>query len=196
MIAGLYRPGTSPVHRARAGTKLALLLGLGTLLFAVDDVALAAAALAITLAAFALARIPARVAFAQIRPALWILGILFAVQLWLVGLEPALLLVLRFAALILAASLVTLTTRTAELVAVIEWALGPLGRVGVDVTKVSLALSLAIRFIPAVSAIADEVREAQRARGQDRNIVALAVPVIVRLLKMADEIAEAIDARS
>lgn len=196
MIAGLYRPGSSPVHRASAGTKLALLLGLGTLLFAIDAVAAAAAALLVTLAAFALARIPSRVAFAQIRPALWILGILFAVQLWLVGLEPALLLVLRFAALILAASLVTLTTRTADLVAVIEWTLRPLERLGVDVAKVSLALSLAIRFIPAVAAIVEEVREAQRARGQDRSVVALAVPVIVRLLKMADEIAEAIDARS
>ena len=196
MIGGLYRPGASPVHRAPAGSKLALLLGLGTLLFTVDAVALAAAALLVTLAGFALARIPARLAFAQIRPALWILAILFAVQLWLVGLEPALLLVLRFAALILAAALVTLTTRTADLVAVIEWALGPLRPLGVDVAKVSLALSLAIRFIPAVATILDEVREAQRARGQDRSVVALAVPVVVRLLKMADEIAEAIDARS
>jgi biotin transport system permease protein len=196
MIGGLYRPGTSPVHRAHAGTKLALLLGLGTLLFAIADVSLAGAALAATLATYALARVPARVAFAQIRPALWILGILFAVQLWLVGIEPALLLVLRFAALIMTAGLVTLTTRTADLVAVLEWALGPLRRLGVDVAKVSLALSLAIRFIPSVAAIVEEVREAQRARGQDRSIIALAVPVIVRLLKMADEIAEAIDARS
>ena len=62
--------------------------------------------------------------------------------------------------------------------------------------KVGLAISLAIRFIPAVAAIVEEVREAQRARGQDRSMIALAVPVIIRLLKMADEIAEAIDASS
>jgi len=196
VIAGLYRPGSSPVHGVRASLKLIALLVLGTVLFAIDDVWLAAIALVIVLAGYALARIPARAAFAQIRPVLWVLAILFAAQLWLVDLSAALLLVLRFAALILAASLVTLTTRTADLVAVIEKALSPLARFGFDVGKVSLAISLAIRFIPAVGAIVEEVREAQRARGQDRSIVALAVPVIVRLLKMADEIAEAIDARS
>jgi len=196
VIAGLYRPGSTPVHSVRASVKLIALLVLGTVLFAIDDVWLAATALVIVLAGYALARIPAQAAFAQIRPVLWVLAILFAAQLWLIDLSAALLLVLRFAALILAASLVTLTTRTADLVAVIERALSPLARFGFDVGKVSLAISLAIRFIPAVGAIVEEVREAQRARGQDRSIVALAVPVIVRLLKMADEIAEAIDARS
>jgi len=196
VIAGLYRPGSSPVHRIRASVKLIALLALGTVLFAFDVAWLAAMALIMVLAGYARARIPAHAAFAQIRPVLWVLAILFAAQLWLVDLTAALLLVLRFAALILAASLVTLTTRTTDLVAVIERALSPLARLGFDVGKVSLAISLAIRFIPAVGAIVEEVREAQRARGQDRSIVALAVPVIVRLLKMADEIAEAIDARS
>lgn len=196
MIAGLYRPGSSPIHRLRASVKLVALLGLGTVLFAFGELWLAATALIMVLAGYALARMPAHAAFAQIRPVLWVLAILFAAQLWLVDLNAALLLVLRFAALILAASLVTLTTRTADLVAVIERALSPLARFGLDVGKVSLAISLAIRFIPAVGAIVEEVREAQHARGRDRSIVALAVPVIVRLLKMADEIAEAIDARS
>ena len=153
-------------------------------------------ALLIVLALYRIAAIPVKVAFTQIRPALWILAILFVAQIFLKDAATGLLLVLRFAALILAASLVTLTTRTADLVAVIEKTLSPLGRLGVDVEKIGLAISLAIRFIPAIGAIVEEVREAQWARGQDRNILALAVPVLVRLLKSADTIAEAIDARS
>ena len=196
MIAGLYRPGTSLVHRLGAGWKLLGLLGLGTLLFAVEAPWLAAGALVLVLALCRMAAIPAKVAFAQIRPALWILAILFVAQVFLTDAATGLLLVLRFAALILAASLVTLTTRTADLVAVIEKILSPLGRLGIDVEKIGLAISLAIRFIPAIGAIVEEVREAQWARGKDRNILALAVPVIVRLLKSADTIAEAIDARS
>lgn len=137
MIAGLYRPGSSPIHRLRASVKLVALLGLGTMLFAFDEAWLAATALVTVLAGYALARMPAHAAFAQIRPVLWVLAILFAAQLWLVDLNAALLLVLRFAALILAASLVTLTTRTADLVAVIERALSPLARLGFDVGKVS-----------------------------------------------------------
>ena len=196
MIAGLYRLGTSPVHRLSAGWKLLGLLGLGTLLFAIYDPWLAAGALLLVLALCRMAAIPANVAFAQIRPALWILAILFVAQIFLADAATGTLLVLRFAALILAASLVTLTTRTAELVAVVEKTLSPLGRLGVDVEKIGLAISLAIRFIPAIGAIVEEVREAQWARGQDRNILALPVPVVVRLLKSADTIAEAIDARS
>ena len=44
--------------------------------------------------------------------------------------------------------------------------------------------------------IPDEVREAQRARGLERSLVALTVPIVVRMLKMSDDIAAAIDARS
>ncbi len=196
MIAGFYRPGASPLHRLGAGWKLLALLGLGTLLFAVDRLWLAGATLLIVLALYRLAAIPAKLALGQIRPAFWILAILFVAQLFLTDFATGLLLVLRFAALILAASLVTLTTRTADLVAVIERALSPLSRLGIDVERTGLAISLAIRFIPAVAILVEEVREAQWARGQDRNIVALAVPVIVRLLKSADTIADAIDARA
>ena len=196
MIAGLYRPGTSALHRLGAGWKLLALLALGTLLFAVESLGLAGAAFLVVLALYRLAAIPAKKVLAQLRPAVLILVILFVAQLFLTDAAVGLLLVLRFASLILAASLVTLTTRTAALVAVIEQALSPLSRLGVDVEKIGLAISLAIRFIPAVGAIVEDVREAQWARGQDRSILALAVPVVVRLLKSADDIAEAIDARS
>ncbi|MCB8837666.1 energy-coupling factor transporter transmembrane protein EcfT [Aurantimonas sp. VKM B-3413] len=196
MIGGLYRPGSSPVHHAPAGAKLLALIGLGTLLFALPSLWLAAAALLLVLAGYAAARLPASLVISQIRPALWILVILFLAQLWLASLGEAALLVLRFAALILAAGLVTLTTRTADMVAVVERGLSPLSRIGLDVEKTSLAISLAIRFIPAVATVLEEVREAQAARGRERATFALAVPVIVRLLKMADQVAEAIDARS
>ena len=61
---------------------------------------------------------------------------------------------------------------------------------------VSLALSLTLRFIPVLAQVVQDVQEAQRARGLERNLVALAAPVIVRTLKMADDVADAIDARS
>ena len=47
-----------------------------------------------------------------------------------------------------------------------------------------------------IGQIAGEVREAQIARGRRPSPLTLVVPVIVRLLKMADEITDAIDARS
>lgn len=196
MISGLYRPGTSFFHRMRAGRKLIALLVFGTVLLSVSSLILSTAGLVTVLAGYLAAGFSGPVILRQIRPAALILVFLFAAQLWLADFQSALLFLTRFSALILAAGLVTLTTRTSDLVAAIETALRPFERFGVSVEKVSLAISLTIRFIPLVSQVVDEVREAQAARGGRRSIVALAVPVTIRLLKTADAIAEAIDARS
>ena len=94
------------------------------------------------------------------------------------------------------ASLVTLTTKTSDLLASLERAMQPLRPIGVNPEKVSLAISMVLRFIPVISTVASEIRDAQRARGLDQSIVAMVVPLIIRTLKMADDVADAIDARS
>ncbi|MCQ8781173.1 energy-coupling factor transporter transmembrane component T family protein [Mangrovibrevibacter kandeliae] len=195
MIGSLYLPGRSPLHRLPAGLKAAALPVFGTVLFLVERIVPLAAALALVIALHALARVPPRLVLRQLRPAAGILLVLFLSQLWLADLSEATVLVLRFVVLILAAALVTLTTRSADLVAALERALRPLGMLGADPRKFGLAIALTLRFIPVLAVVAEEVREAQRARGRDRSILALAVPLIVRTLKLADEVAEAIDAR-
>ncbi len=142
-----------------------------------------------------IAKIPFQLLITQIKPALFLLVIIFLAQGLINSWELGLLVVVRFGALILAASLVTLTTLTSDLVSAIERALSPFSR-WVSVEKVSLAISLAIRFIPVIATLTKEVREAQRVRGLERNIFAVAMPVVIRTLKMGDQIAEALDARS
>lgn len=196
MIRGLYAPRDSLVHRLAPGAKLLALALAGTGLFLTANLwVLSGAGLAV-LALFPLARLSPADAWRQLRPALPILVILALTQVWLGDPQAAPAVLLRLSTLILLAGLVTLTTRTADMVETLEWALTPLRGLGVDPAKVGLAISLALRFIPALSGVLDEVREAQKARGLERNVLALAVPLIVRTLKMADEIAEAIDARS
>jgi biotin transport system permease protein len=194
MIA-LYHNGRSLLHRAEPGAKLlALALG-GTMLFQLDGLAPMGAALALVIALYAAARIPPRVAWHQLRPALLLLALIFATQSFLVGVEPAAVIVIRFGVLILAAALMTLTTRVADMIAGIQRGLSPFGR-WMPVAKISLAITMAIRFIPLISGLVHEVREAQRVRGLERSILAVAMPVIVRTLKMGNEIGEALDARS
>ena len=82
------------------------------------------------------------------------------------------------------------------MVRVMERALHPFERFGIQTAKVSLAISMTLRFIPLLTQVAHEVREAQRARGLERNMLALAVPMLVRTLHTAEQVAEAIDARS
>lgn len=196
MSLGLYHHAASPLHRAAAGPKLAALALAGTAAAFVADWRWLAGGSIVTMGLFALARIPPRVALAQLRPVLGLLLLIVAVQVLVEGAETGLRVGLRVATLVLAAALVTLTTRQSDMVEAIEAVLRPLGRVGVDPVKVGLALSLAIRLIPLIADEARLVRDAQRARGLDRNVVALAVPLVVRALTMADDLAEAIDARS
>lgn len=196
MMLGLYVPRLSPLHRLGAGSKLlALLLG-GGLVFALHDWRGLLPLLLLVLALYRVAQLPGTVVWAQLRPALGLLLFFFVLQALTAGGQAALVTVLRFGVMLLLAALLTLTTRVSDLLAALQRAIQPLSRFGVNPEKVSLAVSLALRFIPVVIQTVQDVREAQRARGIEKNMVALAVPVIVRTLKMADDVADAIEARS
>jgi biotin transport system permease protein len=56
-------------------------------------------------------------------------------------------------------------------------------------------LTLGIRCVPVVVGLAEEVREAQLARGLGSSPRAFAVPLIVRSLRHADALGEALVAR-
>ncbi|MHB2263881.1 energy-coupling factor transporter transmembrane component T family protein [Aliihoeflea sp. PC F10.4] len=190
-----YQPGTSIVHRLPAGSKIFALAAAGTALFFVSGPALLAACVLVVLILYPVAGLSLRDAAATMRPLVVILVLLVLAHVWLNDWQIAIASGLRLVALVLLAGIVTLTTPASAMMAAIEKGLSPLARLGVDVEKISLALSLALRFIPMIASVGAEVREAQRARGLDGSLVALAVPLIVRTLKMGEEIADAIDAR-
>ncbi|MEP2530154.1 energy-coupling factor transporter transmembrane protein EcfT [Shimia sp.] len=191
----LYSPGTSPLHRLSPGPKIgALMLG-GTTLFLFENIWVTLTALTLVLAFYALARLTLRQAWNQTRPVLWILLFFLALQWWLSGPELAAFVVLRLTTLLMLAGLVTLTTRSSDMIDTITHALRFLRPIGVNPAKVGLAISLALRFIPVLAQLTTEVREAQKARGLERSIIATAMPVAIRMLKMADDISDAIEAR-
>lgn len=191
----LYRPGRSVLHRAPAGGKVLALAVLGTAIFLVDDVRIIFAALAVVLITYPLCRLPWSSAWAQIRPTIWILLAIFIAQALLNTWQLGVFVVARFAVLLLLAGLLVLTTRASDMIDGIERGLPFLRPIGVNPAKVSLALSLALRFIPVLAQITKDVREAQRVRGLETSIVALAIPLIVRTLRMSEDIADAIEAR-
>lgn len=191
----LYSPGSSLLHRLPPAAKmLAMLLG-ATLLFLNESLPITVAATLGILALYPTAQLTLKQAFAQIRPLLIIFVLFFAVQWYFSGLELAAYVVLRLAALILLASLVTLTTQSSDMIDTMTRGLRYLKPLGVNPAKVSLAISLALRFIPVLAQITREVREAQKTRGLERSVIAVAMPLAIRAIKMADEISDAIDSR-
>jgi biotin transport system permease protein len=195
MTVGLYVPGRSPVHRIPAAWKVIAVFAAGTLVVAVDDLRVLGVAGGCVVLLYVIAGIGWRVALRQVRPMLPVLLVLCAVQWFTAGTASAVLVGMRLVTVILLAMLVTFTTRVSEMVGVIERACSPLERFGVRTAKVSLAISMTLRFIPLLTQVGHDVREAQRARGLERSMLALAVPMLVRALHTAEQVAEAIDAR-
>ncbi|PSL21202.1 energy-coupling factor transporter transmembrane component T family protein [Shimia abyssi] len=191
----LYSPGTSPLHRLPPAPKMLALMISATLLFINQSLPLTLVATLATLTLYPLTQLTLKQAAAQIRPLLWIFGLFFAVQWYFSGIQMAAYVVLRLAALILLASLVTLTTRSSDMIDTMTSSLRFLKPLGVNPAKVGLAISLALRFIPVLAQITTEVREAQKARGLERSIIATAMPVAIRTIKMADDISDAIESR-
>lgn len=191
-----YIPGNSLLHWLPPGVKILTLALLGSLLFIYPQLSWTLAALAGVVLLYPLARIPPRIMLLQLKPLLWLLVLLFAVQWWMTGWQSGVLVVVRLMALMLLAALVTLTTRVSDMIDALERGLFWLRFVRINPGKVSMALALALRFIPVLAAIVAEVREAQKSRGLDRSVIAVAIPVIVRTLKMADDIAAALEARA
>jgi len=192
---GLYRPGTSPVHRLAAGIKLTglALAGAGSVL--VDRPWQVAVALGLVTLGYLAAHLPPRLMVAQARPLLWVLMVLAGFHALVSGWQQAVVATGVILALVLLAGLVTLTSRTSELVDAVVAVLAPLRRFGVDPQRVALLLALGVRSVFVVVQIAEEVRDAQRARGLTGSPRAYAVPLIIRSLRHADALAEALVAR-
>jgi biotin transport system permease protein len=160
-----------------------------------DTVWQVTAAILVVLAGYLLARIPLLTALRQVRPLLWLAAFVAGFHLLVSGWERAYVVVGVIAALVLLAALVTLTTRTTAMVDAVVAVCRPLRRVGVDPERVGLLLALAIRSVPVVVGLAEEVRDAQRARGLTASPRAFAVPLIVRSLRHADALGDALVAR-
>jgi biotin transport system permease protein len=195
-VLGVYQPGDSVVHRIPAGAKMLALAAFGAASAAVRTPVLAAALLGVAALGFAAARIPPAAVARRIRPLAAVVVLVGAAQVigggtW----SHAVTVAGSYLALLLAATLVSLTTLTTEIVRALTRALGPLRRIGVDPDRVGLLLALGIRAVPQVVDLARTVRDAQRARGLTADPRAFAVPLIVRSLRQADLTSEALRAR-
>ncbi len=192
---GLYVPGTSVLHRAPAGLKLVVMIAAGVGSVFLDAVWQVGVALLLVVVGYVAAGLSVRTVGRQLRPLLWIGLVTAGFHVVVNGWERAVVVVGVLAVLVLLAALVTLTTRTTELVDAVVFACGPLRVVHVDPERVGLVITLGIRCVPVVVGLAEDVRDAQRARGLAASPRAFAVPLIVRSLRHADALGEALTAR-
>jgi biotin transport system permease protein len=186
----------TPWHRLPAAGKLVALCGFTMALFALDG----AVALGLALGVVVLLHLPGGRAFLGqglrlLRP-LWPFVLLVGLwHLWTRTPEAGAVVILRLAAAVMAANLVTMTTRLSDMIAVVERLARPLGRLGLSPRRLALAIALVIRFVPVLSARAAVLAEAWRARAARRPGWPLVVPVTLAALDDAEHVAEALRAR-
>lgn len=192
----LYAPGDTFLHRTPARVKLLVLLLTGIGIFFVTTPLVLGPAAVVAAALLLTASPPREQALRQLLSPLIILAIVVVAAALLQSVPTAVTVGLRLVTLLLLAFSVTFTTKTSAMLEVVEDVLRPLDRTRlVNSTAVALAVSLALRFIPEVFHRFQQIQEAQAARGLHGNPIALVVPLVIRVLRSADDIAAAIDSR-
>ena len=192
---GLYRPGTTPLHRAPVGAKLLTLTGLGVAVVVVRGPVGSLALLALAVAAAAVARLPVRATAVGLLPVLSTAILLGGYQWWTRGPAVAIELAADLVTLVVAAGVMTATTPADRMLDALARATRPLRHVGLAPEIFALAVALMLRTVPALVETFAEVRDAARARGLERDLRALLVPAAVRTVARARSTGEALAAR-
>lgn len=189
--------GTSPIHRLPPAIKLIALFGFSLLLFAVQSpIVLAALAGMVLAATLALCR-PALMQWLKAWPLLLTIVIVVVWTAVVTGPGPALVALLRLGSLSLFATVVTTTTSAGQFIETITALALPLERIGIgNARDIGLAIGLVIRFVPDMHARYGAIVDAHRARGLKPSVRTIIAPMLIGTLKSADDIADAIDARS
>ena len=219
---GQYVYRESPVHSRDPRVKIVAVTSLSIVILQVNAVGLAVVT-GMTLAVSQLARIPLRTMVRSLRPVLpfffglFLLYIFFTpgrplpwfpigpVQISYQGLYLGIIQVGKFLLLVLAASLLTMTTPQSEITMGLERLLRPIRFIGISSHNIAMMVSLALRFIPALVDEMNSISEAQLARGANFNprcisgkiraISYLAWPLTVNIFRRCDELVDAMEAR-
>jgi energy-coupling factor transport system permease protein len=149
-----------------------------------------------------------------IKPLLFFIVLIFLVHVLfhegeasiVAGLQQGFFVVWRFLSLIVAAVLLTMTTKPSQMIAAIKYFLRPLQRLRVPVDDIAVMIMLALRLMPILLTEKERVEIAQKARGYNlhqsgfiiriKAFLSLTLTVLLGVFRRADELAQAMDARN
>ena len=200
LVAG-YVPGNSPVHRLPLGVKALLLLAVAVLCLASPlvseraGVVVTSATLAVVAASHFVAGLAWPRMWRAVRMMLIFLVLIAAYQWWQHGPWVAWQVIAAIVATVLASNILTATTPVDELLDGLAALVQPLARFGADPERFSLTVALMLRSIPYVIGAFADVRDAARARGLERNLLARSLPVVIATVGYARATGEALAAR-
>jgi energy-coupling factor transport system permease protein len=219
---GQFYPTESIIHRLDSRLKLSAIFIYISLLFIYTYVAsflLAILGLSIVIK---LSKIPLNFIFRGLKHIFFILlftmslnalftpgvNVLFSVGSLTVTLEGvafAIRMAVRLVLLIIASSLLTLTTTPISLTDAIEYMLKPFKKIGVPSHEIAMMMTIALRFIPTLLEEMDKIMKAQMSRGatfdtgglisRAKSFPPLLIPLFISSFRRADELAIAMESR-
>jgi energy-coupling factor transport system permease protein len=223
---GQYVDTGSVIHKLDPRTKIILLLAYLIMLFCVSSLLSYIIIFIFTAVIIAVSRIPLKFIVHGLKPMLFILIFTTVINLFVTpgeaiwslklffgwtlkisyeGIRMAVLMSFRLLLLVIASSLLTLTTSPMALTDGIERLLRPLSKIKVPAHEIAMMMTIAIRFIPTLAEEADKIMKAQTARGADfesgnliqrvKAMLPLLVPLFISAFRRADDLAVAMDAR-
>ena len=194
-LLGVYRPGTTLLHRMPVGPKLAVVALWSIAVVATRGPVASPALAAVAIGLAAWSGLPLRRTLRTMRGFLLLMVLVAAFQAWQRGPEVAVTVVTSLLALLLVGLAFTATTAVDDLLGTVERIATPLRLVGVRPERIALAFALVLRALPAVLEVAKQTREAAKARGLERSPRALLVPFAIRVVAHAYATGDALAAR-
>ena len=219
---GQYYPADSAVHRLDPRVKILLLIAVIVAIFLARNLLAFVPVILFLGMAAKLAKVPVRLMLKGLKPLRFILILTFVLNLFFLQGETVLLDLgfaaikkesvvtavhysLRLILLVLASSLLTLTTAPVTLTDGLERLLSPLRVIRFPAHELAMMMTIALRFIPTLLEEADKIMKAQTARGADfesgnlisraKAMVPLLVPLFVSAFRRAGDLAMAMEAR-
>lgn len=220
---GQYYPAKSFVHKMDPRSKLLALIAFIVLLFVSNNFYSLFACAIVIFAAIIAARVPFGNVLRSVKGIIFILLFtailnlffysgehLLTPESWFIkiyreGVIFTVFLIFRLFFLVMASSVLTLTTTPVELTDGIESLLKPLKFIKFPVHELALIMSIALRFIPTLIDETNRIISAQKARGADfesgnifkriKAIVPILIPLLISSFRRAEELGDAMDAR-
>lgn len=219
---GQYYPVDSFVHRLDPRFKLLALIAFIVLLFVANNFYALGACAVILILTVIVSRVPVGSVLRSIKGIIFILvftGVLNIffhsgetvywqwgiLKVTLEGIIFTVFLMFRLFFLVMASSILTLTTTPVALTDGIESLLKPLTFIKFPVHELALIMSIALRFIPTLIDETNRIISAQKARGADfesgnifkriRAMVPILIPLLISAFRRAEELGDAMDAR-
>lgn len=222
IIIGRYIPGNSIIHRLDPRGKLIFTIFFIVIVFWANNPVTYGFLLLFTLLLVRLTKISLSYFFAGMKSFTILILTVVIIQMiftegghvyfhwgvfWITtaGLEGAVYMLLRLLININISTVLTLTTSPLLIAGSIESILKPLESIGIPTQIIGLMISIALRFIPTIADSAQKVINAQMARGVNfndpsfkkkvMNIIPLLVPLLESNIKMAEDLASAMESR-